>query len=158
MNTVRALKRIKDPFPTRFKRGDPACPALIMVDYFADLVLCWLGTNLAAAQKTSTKMEPWQAETWTKTSGLPILFNFEPPIWYATLRVGSPLVLWGFRWAFCEPQNVQGRRCRGPPLSGCPVRRLAGVLVGDGWGRPFSRDRMGMTESRCWECTGRGVP
>ena len=43
----------------------------------------WRGLRLplgqvAVAQKTSTKMEPWQVETWTNTCGLPLLVNFEP--------------------------------------------------------------------------------
>ena len=33
---------------------------------------------LAVAQKTGTKMEPCSVETWSKTCGLPLLFNFEP--------------------------------------------------------------------------------
>ena len=34
---------------------------------------------MAVAQKTGTKMEPWQVETWTKTCVTPPpLFNFEP--------------------------------------------------------------------------------
>ena len=48
------------------------------------LIWLWL-------KKPVPKMEPWQVEIWTKTCGLPLLFNFEPhPSPAAMMAVAHP--------------------------------------------------------------------
>ena len=51
------------------------------VDFFGVFLCAASGTttlggehpDMAVAQKTGTKMEPWQVETWTKICGLPLM-------------------------------------------------------------------------------------
>ena len=77
-------------------------------------VLLWLWHK----KPEISKMEPWQAETWTKTRGLPLLFKFAPQPSFLEVWPEGPLKNVNIRGP-CKNNDLiqQYPHFRGPPNS-----------------------------------------